>query len=62
MPVQKCYPTGVSKPLRLAGIAMTILGAILLFVCVPCWAWLALLSVGLIAVGLILLKLSGTGR
>lgn len=62
MPVEKCYPTGGSTPLKIAGLVMVALGAVLLFVCVPGWAWLAIVSVGLIAAGLLLLKLSGVGR
>ena len=47
-PFQKCYPTGNSKPLMIAGYALVVLGIILLFACIPCWAWLALLGLSLI--------------
>ena len=60
--MQKCYRTGLSKPLLIAGYAALALGVILLFVCVPCWAWLALIGVILVAVGLFLIKISNTGR
>lgn len=62
MPIERCYRTGVSKPLQAAGYAALALGAVLLFVCVPCWAWLALLGLALLAAGFLLLKLSNTGR
>lgn len=62
MPTHKCYPAGNSAPLRIAGIVLVALGALLLFICIPYWAWLALFGVGLIAVGFVLLRCSNTGR
>lgn len=62
MPIEKCYPSGTRAPFRVAGCALVAVGAILLFLCVPGWAWVALIGVGLIAAGLLLLKLSGAGR
>ena len=50
-PYERCYPGGENK------------GAmILLFCCIPCWAWLALLGVGLMALGVLLLKISRAWR
>ncbi len=62
MPMEKCYPAGNNLPLTIAGYALLALGVVLLFACVPCWAWLAFLGVGLIAAGLLLLKLSKAWR
>lgn len=59
---RKCYPTGTSKPLIIAGYILVAAGVILLFVCIPCWAWLALLGVGLMAVGVLLLRLGKAWR
>ena len=46
MPVEKCYPSGKNTPLMIAGYALLALGVLLLFLCIPCWAWLALLGLG----------------
>lgn len=62
MPVERCYPAGRSAPLIAAGYVLLGLGVILLFACIPCWAWFALLGVGLIALGWLLLKLGKAGR
>lgn len=62
MPVERCYPAGRSTPLIAAGYVLLGLGVILLFACIPCWAWFALLGVGLIALGWLLLKLGKAGR
>ena len=60
--MQKCYPSGRSTVLTAAGYVLLALGILLLFVCIPCWAWLALLGVGLMVLGWVLLKLSNTWR
>lgn len=62
MPVEKCYPSGKNTPLMIAGYALLALGVLLLFLCVPCWAWLALLGLGLIVAGALLLRLSKAWR
>lgn len=62
MPVEKCYPSGKNTPLMIAGYALLALGVLLLFLCIPCWAWLALLGLGLIAAGALLLRLSKAWR
>lgn len=61
-PKERCYPTGASTPLMIAGYALVALGIILLFVCIPCWAWLALLGVGLMVAGVLVLRLSKAWR
>ncbi len=62
MPVEKCYPSGKSTSLMIAGYALLALGVLLLFLCIPCWAWLALLGLGLIVAGALLLRLSKAWR
>ncbi|MCI5956262.1 MAG: hypothetical protein MRZ54_04700 [Clostridiales bacterium] len=62
MPMEKCYPTGSSTPLMIAGYVLVALGILLLFICIPCWAWLALLGVALMAAGVLLLRLSKAWR
>lgn len=48
--------------MMIAGYALVIVGIILLFVCIPCWAWLALLGVGLMIAGVLLLRISKAWR
>ena len=43
-------------------LALLALGVLLLFLCIPCWAWLALLGLGLIVAGALLLRLSKAWR
>ena len=62
MPVEKSYPSGKNTPLMIAGYALLALGVLLLFLCIPCWAWLALLGLGLIVAGALLLRLSKAWR
>ena len=62
MPGEKCYPSGKNTPLMIAGYALLALGVLLLFLCIPCWAWLALLGLGLIVAGALLLRLSKAWR
>lgn len=62
MPVEKRYPSGKNTPLMIAGYALLALGVLLLFLCIPCWAWLALLGLGLIVAGALLLRLSKAWR
>lgn len=57
-----CYPTGTRQPLAYIGYALLALGVITLFLCVPCWAWLALLGLALLLAGFLALKLSGIWR
>lgn len=59
---ERCYPAGSNTPLMIAGYALVILGIILLFICIPYWAWLALLGVGLMIAGVILLRISKAWR
>ena len=61
-PYEKCYSTGGGKPVMIAGYALIIIGVILLFCCIPCWAWVALIGVGMMVAGVILLKISRAWR
>ena len=60
--MEKCYPTNRNTPLAVAGYVLLAAGIVILFVCIPHWAWLALLGVGLIALGWIVLRLSSAWR
>ncbi len=57
----RCYPAR-RGPLELLGYALIAVGAVLLFCCIPCWAWVALIGVALVAAGVLLLSLSPSGR
>ena len=45
-PYERCYPGGENKGAMILGYALVLAGVILLFCCIPCWAWLALLASG----------------
>ena len=60
-PVEKCYPSGTNL-LTIVGCVLLVVGILLLFVCIPRRVWLALLGVGLMAVGWILLKAGNAWR
>lgn len=51
-----CYPSGSSIPRRIAGIALIVLGVLIILLCVPFWAWWGLLGAALIAAGLVLTR------
>lgn len=61
MPYERCYP-GQNRALLIAGCLLLAIGILLVFLCVPAWAWLALLGILLIAAGFVLLKISQSGR
>lgn len=61
-PMERCYPTGKSAALSIAGYVLLAVGVLLLFICIPCWAWTALIGLVLIAAGLLLLKLNNAWR
>ncbi len=52
----RCYPTPKSKALMIAGIALICVGILLVLICVPCWAWLALIGALLIILGILLVR------
>lgn len=51
-----CYQAGGGKWAIWLGIALIVIGAILLIFCVPLWAWLAVIGAVLIIVGIVLLR------
>ena len=52
----QCYPSGKSVVLRIAGFALIGVGALLILLCVPGWAWLAVLGAALMLAGLLLIR------
>ena len=52
----QCYPSSGSLALRIAGYVLIGAGVILVLLCVPCWAWLALVGAALILLGLLLIR------
>ena len=49
---QSCRRLRDTKEMRLAGVALLAAGMILLFLCVPGWAWAAFIGALLVACGL----------
>ena len=50
------YPTRGSRLARTAGIILIAAGVLLIILCVPLWAWLALVGAALILLGVLLLR------
>jgi hypothetical protein len=48
--------------LQIIGLVLIAIGLLLLFLCIPGWAWAALIGIILIMAGYLLLRLSGVGR
>lgn len=61
-PAAKCYPSDSSGIISYIGYALIALGAIMLFLCIPGWAWLAIIGLGLLAAGFLVLSISSGGR
>lgn len=59
---ERCYPAMENRFAAIAGYVLIVVGVILLFICIPGWAWVALLGVVLMAAGLLLLRFSNTWR
>ena len=47
---------------RLIGYVLLAAGIVLLFICIPGWAWLALIGVALMAAGWLILRMCSTWR
>ena len=52
---RRCYPTGGTVK-KVIGAVLIVLGVLLILLCMPCWAYLALLGVILIVVGMALIR------
>lgn len=52
----QCYPSGSSLILRIAGFVLIGLGVLLILLCVPYWAWLAVIGAALVLVGFLLVR------
>ena len=52
----QCYPSGKSILLRIAGYLLIGAGTLLILLCVPSWAWLAIVGAALILLGLMLIR------
>ena len=52
----QCYPSGKSILLRVAGYVLIGVGALLILLCVPGWAWLAIIGAALILLGVLLIR------
>ena len=52
----QCYPSGKSILLRIAGYLLIGAGVLLILLCVPSWAWLAIVGAALILLGLMLIR------
>lgn len=51
----RCYPAGgVAR--AIVGIALIALGALLVLLCVPFWAWLAVIGALFIVLGILLIR------
>lgn len=60
-PVRQWYRQGYSA-LTVVGGVLVAAGLLLLFICIPGWAWAALIGVALIAAGYVLIRLGRAGR
>ena len=52
----QCYPSSKSILLRVAGYVLIGVGALLILLCVPGWAWLAIIGAALILLGVLLIR------
>ena len=51
-----CYPRENSVARRIAGIALILLGVVIIVLSVPFWAWWGLLGAALIVIGFVLTR------
>ena len=52
----QCYPAAKSIALRVVGGVLIAAGVLVILFCVPFWAWLAILDVSLILLGILLIR------
>lgn len=50
------YPSKGSMLARIVGIVMIAAGMLMIVICVPLWAWMALIGTALIFIGVLLLQ------
>lgn len=60
--LKNCYPAGQNGSLQIIGIILIVIGLILLFICIPGWAWAAIIGLVLILVGYVLIQLNSFRR
>ncbi len=56
-----CYQND-NVVLQIIGIALIAIGVLLLFICIPGWAWAAIIGIALIVVGYLLIRLNSSWR
>lgn len=52
----RCYPDGKSTVLKILGYILIGGGILLVLLCVPSWAWLAIIGAAMILLGLVLIQ------
>jgi|GEM_PF-574403 len=57
----RCYQ-GNNLALQIAGIALMFIGVLLLFICIPGWAWAAVIGLLLIVAGYLLVRFNSAWR
>ena len=57
---RRCYKHGSILPV--IGLVLIAVGLLLVFLCIPGWAWAALAGIALIAAGYVLIRLGRRGR
>lgn len=58
----QCYKSQNNLALQIIGLILIGIGLLLLFLCIPGWAWAALIGTLLIAAGYLLLRLNSGGK
>lgn len=61
-PYVRFHKNRSSNGLQILGIALIVLGLLLLFICIPGWAWAALAGILLVLAGFLLLRLNSGRR
>lgn len=57
----RCYQEN-SLALQIAGIVLMIIGVVFLFLCIPGWAWAAVIGFALIIAGYLLVRFNSAWR
>jgi hypothetical protein len=56
-----CYQEN-NVVLQIVGIVLILIGVVLLFLCIPGWAWAAVIGLALIIAGYLLIRFNSTWR